>query len=146
MSLKLYYYASLGVTAAIGAFLAPFFGGMDAPLRLLAILMAVDYITGVACALFWRKSPKTKNGAYHSTVCIKGLFRKMGIFAAVLIAVQLDHVMMTNFIRNMTIFFFAANEGLSIIETFGIMGLPMPKVLKEAFELLGQSGNDSLKK
>lgn len=141
MSIKAAYYSTLGISAIVGAAIAQALGGWDSSLQLLALLMTTDYVSGLACALFWHKSPKTKNGKFQSETCFKGLFRKAGILATVLIAVQLDTAAHTSFLRDMTVFFFAANEGFSVVENFGIIGLPMPTVITEAFELLRQKGD-----
>ena len=36
---------------------------------------------------------------------------------------------------------FIANEGISIVENYGIMGGPMPKVLKRALEVLQEKAD-----
>ncbi len=84
----------------------------------------------------WHKSPKTADGAFESKASIKGLFRKMGILLAVLLGAQLDLLTGTQMVRNCVIMFFIVNDGFSIIENLGIMGLPLPDGLKNAFEAL----------
>ena len=132
----------LGAAATVGSVLTAFFGGWDYALQTLIAVIAVDYLTGLACALIFRKSPKTANGAGSSDACFHGLVRKAGILLCVLLAVQVDRV--TNdsgLCRTAVILFFIGNEGLSIVENLGLMGVPMPAVLKNALEVLRKKGD-----
>ena len=61
MTAKTIYYTALGGASAVGAVIANSLGGWDTGLQTLVILMAVDYVTGVLCALVWKKSPKSTN-------------------------------------------------------------------------------------
>lgn len=140
MNAREIYYVILAALAGFGAWLARVLGGWDAPLRLLTVMMGIDYLTGVVCAWVWHKSPKTENGGISSAVGIKGLLRKGAIVLVVLIAAELDRVTGEAVTRNAVIFFFAANEGFSIIENLGIMGVPFPAVVKNAFEVLRNKG------
>ena len=136
MNVKTIWYSIMGVLSVIGGALGQFFGGWDVALQVLCFMMAADYITGIVCALVWKKSPKSDDGAYDSKASLKGLFRKGGILLVVLVACQLDSFMGTEFVRMAAITFFIANDGFSLIENLGIMGLPMPDVIKNAFEAL----------
>lgn len=136
MMTKTTYYGFLAAASAAGAVIAQYLGGWDTALQTLCIVMAIDYITGIICALVWHQSPKTADGAFESKASIKGLFRKMGILLAVLLGAQLDLLTGTQMVRNCVIMFFVANDGLSIVENLGIMGLPLPTGLKNAFEAL----------
>ena len=143
MNVKAVYYSTLAVLAAIGTTIAEALGGRDTALQTLVILMAIDYLTGLLCALIWRKSPKTESGAFESKASIKGLIRKGAILLVVYIAAQLDRLMGTSVTRLAVIMFFIANDGFSIIENLGIMGVPMPEGVKNAFALLRQQGEQS---
>lgn len=136
MNIKAVYYTVISVLSVIGGAAAQAFGGWDYALQLLCVVMAADYATGIICALVWKKSPKTGNGLFDSRASLKGLFKKAGVLLAVLIACHLDRFAGTTFIRSMTIMFFIANDGFSVIENLGVMGLPMPAVIKNAFEIL----------
>lgn len=138
---KVIYYGALAGLSAAGSVAANLLGGWDTALQTLCIMMAVDYLTGIVCALVWKKSPKSTDGAFESKASIKGLFRKAGILLAVLVATQLDKMTGTDICRNAAVMFFVANDGLSIIENLGLMGLPMPAVIKNAFELLKKKGD-----
>ena len=128
------YLSSLTVFSAIGAVLTKAFGGRDTSLETLVAFMAVDYVLGVIIALVWKNSPKSTDGSFESNASLKGLFRKGGILIIVYVAVRLDLIAgNSGYIRTAVILFFMANEGFSIIENLGIMGLPMPDVIKNAF-------------
>lgn len=132
----------LGAAAAAGSILAAAFGGWDSSLQTLIAVIGVDYITGLLCALVFHKSSKTENGAGSSYVCFRGLVRKACILLCVLLAVQLDRVMSTEGLcRTAVILFFISNEGISIVENLGLMGVPMPAVIKNALEALKKKGD-----
>lgn len=140
MSAKAIFYLAMGGLSVVASAIATALGGWDASLKVLCIIMAVDYITGIACALIWKKSPKSENGAFESKASIKGLFRKGAMLAIVWIAYNLDLMVGTTFLRDAVIFFFIGNDGLSIVENLGIIGLPLPDVIKNAFEVLKKKG------
>ena len=125
-----------------GSFLAKALGGWDTALQTLVILMAIDYITGILIAAVWQKSSKSKTGALESRAGFKGLVRKGLILLVVLIGVQLDAILgLQAFCRTAIVLFFCGNEGLSIVENLGIMGLPLPDFVKTKFEQLKAKGN-----
>ena len=116
------------MVGVIGSLIASQFGGWDAALSTLILFMAVDY----------HASPKSKDGALESRAGWKGLCRKGVTLLIVLVACHLDTVMGSNFIRDATVIAFIANETLSIIENAGLMGVPIPKALTGAIEILKQ--------
>lgn len=124
------------VTGAVGSFIASLFGGFDAAMVTLLIFMTVDYISGMIVAGVFKKSQKTKNGALESGAGWKGLCRKGMTLVIVLIAVRLDMIIGTNYIRDMVCIAFIANETISIIENAGLMGVPVPTVITKAIEVL----------
>ena len=136
MTAKTIYYTALGGISTAGALIADALGGWDTGLQTLVALMAVDYVTGVLCALVWKKSPKTTDGAFESKTSFKGLLRKMTLLLCVLVACRVGSYTGTDLARNAVILFFIVNDGLSIVENLGIMGVPIPPALKNAFEAL----------
>lgn len=136
MNVKQIYYIVLAVIAAVGTWIAQAMGGWDIQTKLLAWMMGVDFITGWLCAAVFHKSLKTETGGYDSRVGLKGLIRKGIIVLIVMIAAQLDKLTNTNTMRTATILFFCANDGMSILENIGIMGVPYPPALKNMFEEL----------
>ena len=124
--------------AGLGSVLAETFGGWDSFLKALVMFMAVDYITGMTVALVFHKSQKTKSGGASSQVGYKGIVKKVCVLLLVALAVRVDEISGTHYIRNATIFFFLGNEGLSIIENLALMGIKYPDFLKRALETLGK--------
>lgn len=123
-------------TGIFGGLVLQLWGRWNAAMISLCIFMVVDYITGVIVAGVFKKSGKTQTGSLSSVAGWKGLCRKGGQLLIVIVAYQLDILMKTQIIRDVTIMLFCANECISIIENAGMMGIPIPKVMKNAIELL----------
>lgn len=120
----------------IGAGISWAFGGWDAALGALLICITVDYISGSLVALVFHKSAKTETGAYNSAYGLKGLCKKGLMLLFVLVAVQMDRVLGTAYVRDAVCIGFCTNEVLSIIENLGLAGVPMPQAVIKALELL----------
>ena len=120
----------------VGSWIASLFGGWDAAMTTLLMFMAVDYFTGLIVAGVFHKSEKTESGALESRAGWKGLRRKGVTLLVLLVACRLDLVMGSNFIRDAVVIAFIANETISIIENAGLMGVPIPAVIKRAIEVL----------
>ena len=127
---------ALIMLSAMGSLLSEAFGGWDVFLKALIMFMVADYITGMTVALVFHRSGKTKTGGASSEVGFKGIVKKGCIFFLIAIAVKIDSVTGTNHIRSATIFFFMGNEGLSVIENIGLMGVKYPAFLKKALEVI----------
>ena len=121
---------------AVGGFVAMAFGGWSEALITLIVFMAVDYVTGLAVAGIFKKSKKSENGALESRAGFKGLCRKGVALLIVLVAVRLDIIMHTTYIKDAVIITFVANESISIIENAGLMGVPVPSVIAKAIDVL----------
>jgi len=130
------------LVGAIGGFVAMAFGGWSEALITLIVFMAVDYVTGLAVAGIFKKSKKSENGALESRAGFKGLCRKGVALLIVLVAVRLDIIMHTTYIKDAVIIAFVANESISIIENAGLMGIPVPGIIARAIDVLR---NDSEK-
>lgn len=116
--------------------LAKIFGGWDAALGVLIGFMAADYLTGLVVAGIFKRSPKSGTGALESRAGLKGLFRKGGILLLVLVGVWLDNLLGAVYIRPTMCLFFIANEGLSVLENLGLMGVPLPGFLRNMLEAM----------
>ena len=116
---------------AIGGWLGWILGGYDGFLYALIFFMVIDYITGVMCAILERK--------LSSDIGARGIFKKVLIFILVAIAHIIDSRIIGNggAIRSAVIFFYASNEGISIIENAARIGLPIPEKLKKVMAQLG---------
>ncbi|WP_322184184.1 phage holin family protein [Neglectibacter caecimuris] len=132
----------LGVLAMIGSALSNLLGGWDITLQILLCCMAADYITGLVVAGVFHNSGKTQTGALESRAGFKGLVRKCAILLLVFLAALLDAYTGHNFVRPAVCMFFVANEGLSILENIGLMGVPYPAFLENMLEALKKQGND----
>lgn len=128
--------AICGVLGMIGGAIASAFGGWSAGLTTLLIFMAIDYFSGLIVAGVFHRSPKSAGGALESRAGWKGLVRKGMTLLIVLIGCRLDIMLGSNYIRDALIIAFIINELLSIIENAGLMGVPIPKALENAIELL----------
>ena len=124
------------VIGLAGSFIASLFGGWDAAIVTLIIFMAADYITGLIVAGVFRASKKSENGALESRAGWKGLCRKGVTLLIVLIATRLDIAVGTTYIRDAVVIAFVADEALSIIENAGLMGIPIPAVIREMIDVL----------
>lgn len=123
---------------AIGSFCAQILGGWTNDMKTLVLLMAVDFIMGIMIAVIWNKSNKSITGALSSISAWKGLCRKGVSLLIILVAYQLDVTMGISYIRAAVIIAFIINELISIVENAGIMGVPIPKVIIKAIEILKQ--------
>lgn len=136
-------YRIITTVALTGSALAKLCGGWDMALQTLLIFIAVDWITGgILLPAVFKKSPKSANGSLESRAGWKGLCRKAMIFFYVLIASRLDLLLGTDYVRNAVCIGFIANEALSIVENAGLMGVPLPDVIKKSIEVL-KTGTES---
>lgn len=136
---------ALAVLAAVGSFAANQLGGWDAAMKVLIAFMAADYITGVALAAIWHKSSKSATGALDSKAGFKGLVKKCTILVLVWIAVLLDAATGSEYIRMAVVLFFVGNEGISLLENLGVMGVPYPAFLRRALEAMKDKGDQGQK-
>lgn len=118
------------VFTGIGGWLGYFLGGCDGLVFALLLFVVIDYITGVMCAVADKK--------LSSAVGFKGICRKVLIFLLVGIANILDvEVIGTgSVLRTAVIFFYISNEGVSLLENAGHLGLPIPVKIKDVVEQL----------
>ena len=118
------------IFTGVGGWLGWFLGGCDGLLYALVLFVVVDYITGVLCA--------AADHRLSSEVGFKGICRKVLIF----LLVGIGHVLDTQIIgtgsvlRTAVIFFYLSNEGVSLLENAGHLGLPIPEKLKVVLEQL----------
>ncbi len=115
-----------GGVAFVGIILQHFFGAWNNQMEVLLIFMVVDYLTGLSAAFI-------RNNVYlDSRKGFKGIIKKIVILCLVVLAHQIDVLIGQNTLtRNVVLFFFIGNEGLSILENASNCGLPVPKKLKD---------------
>lgn len=122
------------VLAAIATGAVYLFGGFDVALNCLLIAIILDYITGIIKAYIKKE--------LSSEIGLKGILKKVGVLIVVMLAVLVDRVTgNTGAVRTLVIYYFVANEGLSIIENLGAAGVPIPAKLKKALKALKKESN-----
>ena len=125
-------------SALCGGLAGFLFGELDGLMIALIVFIILDYITGVLAA--------AKSKRLNSAVGFRGIAKKIVIFVIVAVANVLEtQVFKTNsaVLRSMVIGFYLANEGLSITENAGKLGLPLPKKLKDVLEQLRDKDGDA---
>jgi toxin secretion/phage lysis holin len=112
--------------AAIGGTLGWYLGGLDGFLYALIAFVVVDYITGVLRAIVEKK--------LSSRIGAHGIAKKVAIFLVVGIGHLIDTYLLGGTgapLRTAVIFFYIANEGVSLLENATSIGLPVPAKLKD---------------
>lgn len=128
---------------AVGSLITDLLGGWNGAMTTLLIFMIIDYLTGLAVAGIFSKSMKTETGKLNSAVGFKGICKKCMIFVFVIIGHQLDILLQIDYVQNLVIISFIANELLSIVENAGLMGVPVPAVISKAIDLLNRKESDN---
>lgn len=117
------------IVAIGGSLITYLFGGWPALIQILVAFVVIDYITGVLAAAI--------RGKLNSNIGLKGIAKKVFIFVIVACGHLVDSAMGTqDLVRDAAIYFYIANELLSILENAGEIGLPVPDILKNAIERL----------
>ena len=120
---------------AVGGAIAALLGGWTHDLATLVTFMAVDFTMGLIVALL-NKSHKTKDGGISSGIAFVGLVKKVFVLLIVLVSHRLDLVLGVDYVRTAVIIAFIVNEAISILENASLMGIPLPKILLSALEVL----------
>ncbi len=122
--------------SAVGGAIGWFFGGLDGLIYALLVFVIADYITGVMCAIADKR--------LSSEVGFKGICKKVLIFVMVGIGHIMDTYLIGNgeVLRTAVIFFYCSNEGISMLENAGHLGLPIPAKLKDILEQLHDRTED----
>lgn len=125
----------------VGGVVSWLFGEYTVAMECLVICMAIDYICGLVVAGLFHKSKKSENGGLSSKEGWKGLARKCLTLGLLVIAYRLDRIIGKAYVKDTLTIALIVNECLSIIENAGLMGLPMPKVLTNAIDILNKKVN-----
>lgn len=123
--------------AAIGGLIGGFLGGLDGFMYTLIAFVVIDYVTGFMCAIVDHK--------LSSEVGFRGIFKKICIFLLVGIANLIDVYVIGQgaVLRTAVIFFYLSNEGVSILENVGRLGLPIPEKLRAVLAQLKDDGGET---
>lgn len=123
------------VFVVLGTSISTALGGWDLALKVLVVFVILDYVTGIMAAWFEKK--------LNSDIGLKGITKKILLFVPVALGYYLDQVLGQEVFRNLAVFFYLANEGLSIIENLSRCGVPVPDVLKNALAQLSKDKGES---
>lgn len=126
----------LTAIGAVGSFIAGALGGWDTAIITLLAFMLIDYVTGFIVAAVFHKSKKTESGGLQSRAGFKGLCKKFVILLLVVVANLLDKQIGGDYIRDAVCIAFMFNEALSVLENAALMGIPIPKPIKKALDVL----------
>lgn len=108
-------------------------GGFDIAIQSLLIVIVIDYLTGIASAIY--------NKELSSKVGFKGIIKKFCYLLVVALSVVIDNLLgQSGLIRSLVIYFFVANDGLSIIENMAEMNIKLPQKLIDALEQIKKKG------
>ena len=119
------------ILASVGYLFIYLLGGWDIALQCLLLAIVFDYISGIIKA-FHTKTLSSKIG-------FQGILKKVGILLIVMLGVLVDRVTgNTGAVRTLVIYYFVANEGLSILENLGQCGVPIPASIKKALKALNK--------
>ena len=108
-------------------------GGFDIAIQSLLIVIIIDYLTGIASAIY--------NKELSSKMGFKGIIKKFSYLLVVALSVVIDNLLgQSGLIRSLVIYFFVANDGLSIIENMAEMNIKLPQKLIDALEQIKKKG------
>lgn len=114
-------------------FLIYFMGGLDSALKSLLIIIALDYLTGVASAFYNKK--------LNSKIGLKGLLKKFGYLCVIALSFIIDNLTGQNgLIRLLIIYYFIANDSLSIVENLAKMNIKLPQKFLDSLEQIKNKG------
>lgn len=125
-------YIPQGICGIIGGLISFLYGDISYALLVLVSLSVLDFITGILGAIEARE--------LDSNICFRGILKKIYIFVLVALGHMLDVAISSNVIQSTIIFFYIANEGISIIENSAKSGLPIPQ---QIIDVLKQLKNDN---
>ena len=118
------------IIAAGGTAATYLWGGFDAVFTALVVLACMDYVTGWAAAWVHRR--------LSSDIGRRGIAKKVGMFVVVAVCNILDQLggLGEPILRTVAIWWYLANEALSIVENLGEVGVPIPDRLRQALAVL----------
>ncbi|MCL2619869.1 MAG: phage holin family protein [Defluviitaleaceae bacterium] len=110
----------VGVIISVTTYL---FGAADNLLLALIAMVGIDFVTGIIKAVVLKE--------LNSKKMFAGGAQKVGVFFVVAVANLIDGVLeLGGVLRTVTISYFIANEGMSLLENWALMGLPIPDRLR----------------
>lgn len=117
------------------SFFLSILNGYDTLFKALLVFIVLDYLSGVMRAIYTKK--------LSSKIGAKGIIKKIGYIVLIVVVEILDILLKDNgYLRNIIIYMFIANEGISILENWSAMGIKVPDIIKDKFSNL-KGGDDS---
>ena len=130
------------MSAALAAF-AVYMGALAVPIIVLMVMMIIDYLSGMSAA--W------VHGDLSSRVGAKGIVKKVGYMALIVVAMGVDYLIYSgiaaaNITVNYNMWFgllvavwLIINEMISILENLSKLGVPIPDFLTKIIKRLKNS-------
>lgn len=113
--------------------------GYDTLFKALLIFIVLDYLSGVMRAIYTKK--------LSSKIGAKGIIKKIGYIVLIVVVEILDILLKDDgYLRNIIIYMFIANEGISILENWSAMGIKVPDIIKDKFSNLKGGDDDEQNK
>lgn len=113
--------------------------GYDTLFKALLIFIVLDYLSGIMRAIYTKK--------LSSKIGAKGIIKKIGYIVLIVVVEILDILLKDNgYLRNIIIYMFIANEGISILENWSAMGIKVPNIIKDKFSNLKGGDDDEQNK
>ena len=119
------------MTGIVGSVVTFAFGGWSQLLTFFLVAITVDYITGVAASLREGQGLNSNTGFW-------GIARKVFMLFIIMLGHQMDLLLETDIIMSGAIYFYLANELISITENYGRLGLPLPQKIRDMIQILKQ--------
>jgi len=128
-----------GCFALVGAGISALLGGWDGPVKALIFFMALDLFSGLAAAC--------REHRVDSQVMLWGGVGKVMILTLVAAGVVLDRLLglAEPCCRLAVIWFYVGREGLSVLENYGKLDLPLPAFLTQILRQLQERGDQGQK-
>lgn len=118
----------LSLMASVQMVLVNLYGNNTDVLKILAVIMAIDYVTGVMCAVV-KKELSSRTGAI-------GLAKKLVTLSIIAMCHMVDVALGRDILMQFSVLFYISNEGISLIENAGRLGIPVPEKVKNAIKAL----------
>lgn len=124
------------IVALLSGIIGIALGGYDTLMYSLIVLVILDYATGVLLAIHEKK--------LSSDIGFKGISKKALIFVLITTGNIFDQYIIGsgNALRTTLLIFYISNEGVSIIENAGKLGMPLPQNLLSTIKKLNKKNKD----
>lgn len=126
------------IAGAIGGLIIFLYGEFTSAMVTLLVFMGIDFFSGLIVAAVFKNSSKTSSGGLKSDECFKGLAKKIFMLLLVGVAYRIDLLLNVSYIRDACVISFCINELISITENAGLMGIPLPAIIKNAIDVLNK--------